>query len=90
MSTLLSVRQAAERLGVSAALVYALCEQRRMRHERHGLGRGCIRIPEDALEEYRKSVTVAVKRQEAAASPPPPPSSVKPGVSLKHLRLSSG
>jgi excisionase family DNA binding protein len=58
MSPSLSVRQAAERLGISTALVYALCVQRRIRHERHGLGRGVIRIPEDALEEYRKGTTV--------------------------------
>jgi excisionase family DNA binding protein len=67
----LSVKQAAERLGVSTKLVYALCASRRLRHERHGLGRGRIKIPQDALEEYRRSVTVGVGR-EAAASPPAP------------------
>ena len=30
----------------------------RIRHERHGMGRGTIRIPEDALDEYRQTVTV--------------------------------
>ena len=55
---MLTVKQAAERLGISQALLYALCDQRRIRHERHGLRRGVIRIPEDALDEYRKSVTV--------------------------------
>src|SRR5687768_13376909 len=55
---MLSVKQAAERLGISVALVYALCAQKRIRHERHGLGRGVIRIPEDAIEEYRRTVTV--------------------------------
>lgn len=56
---LLSVRDAAERLGVSISLLYALCAARKIRHERHGLRRGHIRIPEDAIEEYRQSVTVA-------------------------------
>ena len=79
---LLTVKQAAERLGVSQALVYALCEQKRIRHERHGLGRGTIRIPEDALEEYRKGVTVGVS-QEAASVPPPKP------IKLRHLHLPS-
>jgi excisionase family DNA binding protein len=56
--TLLTVKQAAERLGVSAATVYQLCSARRIRHERYGVGRGTIKIPEDALDEYRRSVTV--------------------------------
>lgn len=54
----LSVREAADRLGVSTALVYALCARKRIRHERHGLGRGTIKITEEALDEYRRTVTV--------------------------------
>jgi excisionase family DNA binding protein len=54
----LTVKQAAEALGVSQAIVYALCAARRIRHQRIGLGRGTIRIPEDAIAEYRESVTV--------------------------------
>ena len=54
----LSVREAAEKLGVSTALVYALCARKRIRHERHGLGRGTIKITDEALEEYRRTVTV--------------------------------
>lgn len=69
-TTLLTVKQAAERLGVSPALLYALCDARKIRHERHGLGRGCIRIPEDALEEYRKSVTVEAKPVDARPATP--------------------
>jgi excisionase family DNA binding protein len=64
-----SVAEAAKELGVSAGTVYALCAGKKIRHERIGLGRGTIRIPEDALEEYRRSVTVAAGRE--AASPPP-------------------
>ena len=78
---MLSVRETAERLGISPALVYGLCARKRIRHERHGLGRGTIRIPEDALEEYRKGVTVGVTE---AASVPPPRT-----VKLRHLRLPS-
>ncbi len=54
----LSVREAAEKLGVSTALVYALCARKRIRHERHGLGRGTIKITDESLEEYRRTVTV--------------------------------
>src|ERR1051325_4150173 len=58
---LLTVKQAADALGISVALVYNLCQEKRIRHERHGLRRGVIRIPEEAIEEYRQSVTVAVQ-----------------------------
>ena len=36
-----------------------LCAAGKIRHERHGLGRGAIRIPPEALEEYRKAAEVA-------------------------------
>ncbi len=55
---LLTVEEAAKELGISRALVYSLCATKRIRHERHGLGRGTIRIPEDAITEYRQGVTV--------------------------------
>ena len=50
----MTVREAARKLEISSSLVYALCSANRIRHERHGLGRGKIVIPENALEEYRK------------------------------------
>jgi hypothetical protein len=59
---------------------YALCAQKRLRHERHGLGRGKILIPEDAIAEYRRSVTVGVQ-PEAVSAPPPAK------LQLKHLKL---
>jgi excisionase family DNA binding protein len=74
-----SVAEAAKELGVSAGTVYALCAGRRLRHERIGLGRGTIRIPADALDEYRRSVTVGTDR---AVSMPP-----SARVKLKHLAL---
>jgi excisionase family DNA binding protein len=64
-----SVGEAATLLGVSPSLVYGLCAQKRIRHERHGLGRGKIVIPEDALEEYRRQRTVNV--DEGGDQPPP-------------------
>ena len=66
---LLSVREVALHLGLSPTVIYALCARKRVRHERHGLGRGVIKIPEDALEEYRRSVTVEVKREAGAPLP---------------------
>ena len=57
---LLTIREAATALGVSQALVYALCAARRIRHQRHGLKRGAIRISEDALREYEARCTVDV------------------------------
>jgi excisionase family DNA binding protein len=51
----LTVKEAAEQLRISAALVYALCAAGKISHERHGLGRGTIRITLEALEEYRKA-----------------------------------
>jgi excisionase family DNA binding protein len=77
---MLSVRQAAVELGVSTHTVYGLCKRKQLRHERHGLSGGKILIPQDAIEEYRQSVTVGVRR-EATAPPAPRPK-------LKHLVLS--
>ena len=63
---MLTVREAAERLGVSQALIYALVSARKIRHERHGLRRGAIRIPDDALDEYRRRCTVDVGEEAEA------------------------
>ena len=76
---MLTVKAAAERLGVSPALIYALVSARKIRHERHGLRRGAIRIPEEALDEYRSRCTVGV--EEAASVPPPK------RVKLRHLEV---
>ncbi len=66
---LYSVREAAEQINMSAALVYALVAAKKIRHERHGMGRGRIRIPADALEEYRQRVTVDVGKGVKAPLP---------------------
>jgi len=50
---MLTVKRAAEILNVSPALVYALCAQGKLGHERYGLGRGTIRIREEALSQYQ-------------------------------------
>lgn len=74
----LTVKQAAEELRVSVSLVYALCAARKLRHERIGLGRGVIRIPPEALDEYRRGRTVG-----QAVAPPAP----RQPVRLRHLRV---
>lgn len=51
---MLTVKQVAQQLGISRSLVYGLCSEGKIRHERHGLGRGCIRIPLEALDQYRQ------------------------------------
>jgi len=49
----LTVKKAAECLGISRGLIYALCRTGKIRHERHGTGRGTTRIEQTAFEEYR-------------------------------------
>jgi excisionase family DNA binding protein len=51
-TTMLTVRQASSRLNLSVSLVYDLCRQGLISHYRCGLGRGTIRIDENALEAY--------------------------------------
>lgn len=73
-----TVKQAADRLGVSVSLMYGLVAAKKVRHERHGLGRGVIRIPAEALDEYRLDCTVG-----QGVKPPAP----RPKVRLRHLRV---
>jgi excisionase family DNA binding protein len=48
----LTVRQVADRLGISRALCYALCSSGKLPHHRFGNGRGAIRVSEDQLAEF--------------------------------------
>ncbi len=74
---LLTVKDAASRLGISPGLVYSLVAGRKLRFVRVGNGRGRIRIPEDAIDEYVSRATVA-----------PVDARPLPGrVKLKHLKL---
>lgn len=71
----MTVKQAAQRLGLSPSLIYSLCAFGVIKHTRHGRPgrRGCIRISEEAIAEYQASCRVE-----------PPPA---PAMELKHLRL---
>ena len=75
----LTVKQAAERLGVSAQTIYALCSARLLRHSRIGLGRGRIVISEEAIAEYLRATENGASCPQVASLPQP--------VKLKHLRL---
>jgi excisionase family DNA binding protein len=74
---MLTVKQAAERLGVSPGLIYSLVSARKIRYTRVGHGRGRLRIPEDALEEYVAKATFGVEETK------PEPRRFR----LKHLKL---
>ncbi len=50
---MLTVKEVAGQLGISPSLVYALCARGLLVHERYGLGRGTVRISEQAIEDYR-------------------------------------
>jgi excisionase family DNA binding protein len=71
---MLNVKQVAAELGISPALVYALCAAGKLEHERYGLGRGTIRITPEALKKFR----------EASQG-----NRTEPRVRLKHIRLPS-
>lgn len=62
----LTVKQAADRLGVNPSLVYRLIAARQIEYERIGLGRGVIRIRESAIEDYLARV-----RSEVMVEPMP-------------------
>ena len=66
MSTNLTVRDAAERIGVSIGTIYHLCAAGRLPHMRIGTGRGVIRIPVDALEMFSQKCMVGRWPQDPA------------------------
>jgi excisionase family DNA binding protein len=73
----LTAREAAEYAGISPALVYKLCDERRLPHYRvGGCGRrGKILIDADDLDTFLASCRQEAREQ--AAQPPP----------LKHIKL---
>jgi excisionase family DNA binding protein len=56
--SLLTVKQVAEHLQVSQATVYQLCATGKLTHVRVGVGRGAIRVDEDALAAFIRACTV--------------------------------
>jgi excisionase family DNA binding protein len=62
-----TVSEAAPKLRLSAASVYALCAAKKLRHQRVGVGRGKILIPADAIDEYLAKGTVKSTESHPAA-----------------------
>ena len=56
IGSLLTVKQVAARLGVSAATVYGLCERRELHHVRVA---NAIRVSPDALEAFLRTMAAA-------------------------------
>jgi excisionase family DNA binding protein len=80
-----SVKEAALQLGVSPSTLYNLIASKRIVHQRIGLKRGRIIITDDALEEFRRSITVRpVVGTDGAAHAAPPPA---PRPKLRNLSL---
>ena len=83
---LLTVKQVAERLNISAGTLYALCAGRKLEHVRVGAGRGTLRIEEQALLRFVQGATIGP--EESTAPHPHTPAPKRPVVTLKHLSLS--
>jgi excisionase family DNA binding protein len=75
----MTVRQAAARLEVCQATVYALIAAGKLRCLRLGLKRGCIRITEDHICEYLHG----------AESKPCSSPRTTPAFRFKHIRVKS-
>lgn len=73
----MTVKQAAERLEISATGVYGLLLSGRLKHYRIGSGRGVYRIAEEHIRDYLASVERRV--------PPPVPAAPASRVKLRHL-----
>jgi excisionase family DNA binding protein len=63
----LTVKEAAARLRLSPASVYALCAAKKLRHQRVGMGRGKILVPPEAIDEYLARGTVTPTEPHPAA-----------------------
>ena len=78
---MLTVKTAADRLGVSCTLVYSLCTRGAIAHERYGLGRGTIRIREEALDDFQNRCRARTHAAGASAV------RVSPLPQLRHVKL---
>ena len=54
----LTVKQVAERLGVSVSQVYSLCASGKLLHHRFSTGRGAIRVTEEQLAAFIEATKV--------------------------------
>jgi excisionase family DNA binding protein len=61
----MKVRDVAQRLDISASLVYSLIAAGKLRASRHGLRRGTLRVSEEQLAEYLRRSEPGPKPREA-------------------------
>lgn len=80
-SPLLTVRQVADRLGLSQSSVYQLIESRQLAHHRLGTNKGAIRVSEADLLAYLNACRESTGTQRRKERRP-----VR--ATLKHLKLS--
>ena len=59
---LYTVAEMAQKLRVSPATVYALCNAKKLAHTRVGVGRGAIRISDEAINNYLSSAKTAPRK----------------------------
>ena len=82
---MLTVKEVAQRVGVSCGLVYQWIQAKVLPHYRLGLPgrRGAIRVSEGDLEAFLQTQ----KQQKEPEAAPPTPSQPHPRLKLKHVRV---
>ena len=68
MTTMMTIKDAAERLHVSEKTVRNLLKAGRIAHHRIGAGRGVVRITAEALDRYLAECEV--KERDSSSTPP--------------------
>ena len=88
---LFSVQKAAKVLGLSPGLV---CAQKRIRHERHGLGRGKIKIPGTPLKStasrWRHGLPLSEDSMLDFMTVPEAAKTLRRSVSFVYARIADG
>ena len=80
----MTVQEAADKLEVSRACVYALCRQRMIGHSRIGVGRGSIRISESDLAVFRESARAKAMIAPVRTSTEDAATNAMAGLILRH------
>ena len=55
---IMTVHEAAEKLGISASTLYDMARQKKISHRRIGTGRGRVLFTDEDLEEFLRSSSV--------------------------------
>ena len=78
---LMTIKELAERLGISRSSAYQIVEKKLLPVIRVGTGRGVIRITEEDFQAYLNQSRIEVQSEPMRSVPKTPPSR------LRHLRL---